>query len=794
MAAMMKGTAGHRGRDVWRHAAVAIIVMVMAGCDATPSPAPHTPPPSAPVSTAAVPNPTPEASTTSGTIEQPDRPPTTTAAQKIRDALAAGTIDEPTSLLYRVFALFGDARLPEEYRGEPEHDRSAVASAHDVFDELPPAIQDQIAPYLLRPSDPASAWSTEPPTASTGTVELAVAHPLPLATHAVSGAPACDGTWMHGQVSPNIPVMIWAQCTGDPAAAAAWWEEARGYMAIHYGPETALMGPPIGDANIPGDRYPDTPETGDGLIDIYLISAFSPSGHPRTFDYGAALAVTIATPPFIGPAGAEADSSYVVVRPGLTGLKLETTIVHEFFHVLQANYNDKGTLDCPVRSLGGCSGLTREYHWFVEASAKWSEEYFLPQGRPVLVYPFWKPFVRTGVGLADTIDLNEYMSFAWPLFMQQESGATKIADAWRAMTGKKGWRAVQAALDGALPFKDHFRDFGVRVLNRELLPGDPISPRFQDPGLDPSFPIDPPGEPRQWPVLLDDLVESMGGPRRTYQYNVPMDFMWTEYFPIEPPPRANKITWDFSAFGPEIDVDAVIRIRGTGWERRKLVQGTNEWCLEKPADAFEEGFLIFSNHDQEPRVITRPFSIVAEEAGCGTPVGTLAYSFLDTAPLVSAPGGSVAIDATVQVRLKANENIGDPYAAMYLNDGSTYGVSEHDHILAPPAPDGCQPQSNATGTPGGALEIDSVVGNTWIDENDKWRLTLGIGLPVHYETDEFWCSLGSSHSSKEGGVTYPECDGIETGSTESTQTFVFDCDFQGTSQSWSVNGTIVINR
>lgn len=790
MHAALSVTARHRRtrKPAW----IVLLALAAAACQAAPSPSPTHQSPQ--VSHGAAESARPTTAPATPTPTAPSFQPST-SAQKIAAALELGEIDGPTSLLYRVFAMFGDPRLPEKFRGEPEHDQLSLALAHEQFDELPPAVQEQIAPFLVRPSDPASTWNTEPvTTGSRGTVLLAAAHQAPSVPSVAVAAPACDGTWMHGRVSSNIPVMIWAQCTGDPAAAAARWEEARGYMAIHYGPVTTLMGDPLLDANVAGDGYADTAETGDGLIDIYLVSAFSPSGHPRDFSYGSALAVTATTPPFVGAPGTEAASSYIVVSPGLTGIQLESTLVHEFFHALQFAHNYRGTYECPVRRLGGCSSPGLEFHWFVEASAKWSEEYFVPRARPALVHPFWSAFVTQGVGLADTVGLNEYASFAWPLFMQQEGGATKIADAWRAMVGKKGWRQLQAALDGAFPFTGHFRDFGVRVFNRELLPGDPVTPRFRSPTLDPTFPTDSPTGYRYDANPLDDLIDPMGGPSRTYRFRSQMDFLWTMYLPIEPPPGARKLTLDFTAFGPEIDVDAIVRIGDTGWERRKLIQGENVWCLDKPLDDFREGFLVFSNHDQTPQVLIRDWAITAEEAGCGVPVGTLVYSFLDTAPLISAPGGSSAINATVQVRLKPNPNISDPYNAMFLNDGSTYGVQVADKVLVPPGPDGCQASSTSIGTPGGALEIDSVVGNTWQDDAGRNRLTLGIDLPVHYETDEFWCSLGSTRGSREGWVTYPACDGIETSSTISTQTFVFNCDVQGTSQAWSVSGTIIINR
>jgi hypothetical protein len=432
----------------------------------------------------------------------------------------------------------------------------------------------------------------------------------------------------------------------------------------------------------------------------------------------------------------------------------------------------------------------------VEASAAWADHYFVPEARGEKDGPYelWRAFVKTERGLSFTDGWNEYVSWSWPLFMQQESDADAIGNAWRNLRGKVGWWEVQRSLDGELSFEQRFDDYAVRVLN-QTLQGNPINPRFRAPRLDPTFPDDSPIDPRLQVEVLEDLAEPMPAPTTRYSYTIRLPSLYSAYLPIVPPAGAHTLRFEFAAFAPEIEVDAIVRI-GDTWERRELPAAETVWCLDNPADAVEEGYLIFSNHDQNPAPLTRPWSITAEEAGCGTPVGTLVYSFLDTAPLSSAPGGSSAIDATVQVRLKRNENIADPYNAMYLNDGSTYGVHTVSKILLPTGVDGCQPSGTSTGTNGGPLAIDSVVGGVWRDENGDNRLGISISLPVHVEASEFWCSLGSTQTTSETTVQYPECDGTETAAaaTPSTQTFVFACTFQGPSQSWSVTGTLIINR
>ena len=84
--------------------------------------------------------------------------PAKTSYQLIDEALAAKRIDGETAHKYRVFAAFGDSRLPSEYRG-----------ANAAF-ELPPEIDEigslletlsattraEVAPFFMRPEEPGS--------------------------------------------------------------------------------------------------------------------------------------------------------------------------------------------------------------------------------------------------------------------------------------------------------------------------------------------------------------------------------------------------------------------------------------------------------------------------------------------------------------------------------------------------------------------------------------------------------------------------------------------------------------
>ena len=51
--------------------------------------------------------------------------------------------------------------------------------------------------------------------------------------------------------------------------------------------------------------------------------------------------------------------------------------------------------------------------------------------------------------------LNQYRSFIWPYFMQQELGAKSVADAWKSTEQANTCQQLMQAVDKQLPFAQH---------------------------------------------------------------------------------------------------------------------------------------------------------------------------------------------------------------------------------------------------------------------------------------------------------------------------------------------------
>ena len=86
------------------------------------------------------------------------RPQQPRAQQIIAEALAAGTIDLHTSLVYRAYAIFHDPRLPEAYRGSgsSREDPLLLDEIREALTMATPEIRTQLEPFTLRPAHEAS--------------------------------------------------------------------------------------------------------------------------------------------------------------------------------------------------------------------------------------------------------------------------------------------------------------------------------------------------------------------------------------------------------------------------------------------------------------------------------------------------------------------------------------------------------------------------------------------------------------------------------------------------------------
>lgn len=810
---------------------ICLVVALVTACDSPrPSPSPSAVAPLATQVAAIETDPLPTASADPEPIASPIEP---TAADLITAAVLAGEIDEPTGYLYRFYATWGDPRLPEAYWAPTGEDLALATTIDDVYARASAEQREVLRPFVVRPSHPDSYWnadadalpsigpSTPPPSDATGSSPPSAARGLRLARAVVlANDPRCThGRWAQRELV-NIPVTIWAHCRVDAAGSTSLGIEAavnrvQRLLNRIWDPMVGNMGPPIPDRFAGATQHRDeAAEVGDGRLDIYLTEApnvpYSPSRGLDSSHSGAFQGSSSPEDPATG-----GSAGYIVMdvarRP--EAMDQEATMAHELFHVLQSAHNSNGTVVCPYPSTrSDCQASQRTHHWFTEASAQWAVHEFLPTHRGY-VYRSFRTFLPSLHALSSTADENEYWSFMWPLFMEQETlrGAGIVGDAWSAIEGKQGWLAVQAALDGQLGFETSFRDFAVRVWNQDLQPGDPIAPRFQHPNLDAAFPTTRPDEaavavPGVPPPILRYKEELELRLDVLDRETIRIPELWAAYYRLILPPDARRLTLNFSGLLPsdKVDVDALVRIRDVGWERRKLDRILTEWCLDKPEEAVEDVILVLSNHSQTPAEHVRgDWTAIATPGGCGTATDSLVFTSRYT---MGSPGDPYysTLRETLSVQLKLKRS---PDGNGYVDDGSTHTASvDTTAFLAGVTGGDCHLDGRGHGGSDGLVRnagggvsagisrefIDPPPGSTADPVAGLYRMSVAASVTVTLNTSETSC-IGTGTSQTSHTVQFPFCEGIEIVGTGGGRLFDFDCVYEGDGLDWSLIGMVRVN-
>jgi hypothetical protein len=477
----------------------------------------------------------------------------------------------------------------------------------------------------------------------------------------------------------------------------------------------------------------------------------------------------------------------MVVDPGAgSDLELKSTIAHELFHVLQYAHNRRGIVYCVDPN---CDDV--EIHWFAEASATWAEHHFVPEARGAPDGPyvrFREGFRSSASGLNFIDHDNEYDSWLWPLFMQQELGDNAVAAAWTAIEGAVGYDAVQAALDSVLGFDDEFREFAVRVWNQQLN-GNPIDPRFNDPRLDPTFPTDQPAAPRSFESFDLDTDS-------TFQETRTAPALWSWYHPFEIVGHHRQLELDLSGASSEFNGDVLLYI-GDQWIRYKLDNAVNKICLDRPDQAAHGGIVVLSNHDQGHDARPISWSARVTEDGCSAVTGSITYQ----SSYDNGNGGTGSESLTATINLQSAPGDAGAYG-QFVNAGSSGSASLSYHTVLPTGPDGCAPTMTGSGTAALGNEQDAITGGLGRPDGTNWVFTVAVSIRIHVEEDQNWCSIGLGHTSFDQAVQVPSCDGTEAapGSIGPLQPsgglireFTIHCSFDRGGTRWTVSGSVHVS-
>lgn len=468
----------------------------------------------------------------------------------IAEALDSGEIDQETAHKYRVFTLFADSRLPDEYKGD---DRDAgermdiLDAAGGALDSFSPATQAELAPFFKRPDEPGS-WITQE-TVPSQTVAQAPSADVPAVTWTTFAA-------VGGKAK------VWAQdrYPGDAAKAQAI---ADALTAKIWPETTGLMGKePKTDAGLPNNG-------GSDAIDFYLVHA------PVDEDGKAWLGVAEAADP---KQSCQLSARYLLVdsdeplgsdtSPGML-----QTVTHEFFHAIQFNF--------PLKA--GC--WHPAYAWFTEASATWSEDYVYPDAQSEQMYArvlLDDPFSPIDVWEAG--GLQQYAAYLLPYYFSRMAHAPGIVrEAWVASKDQvDSVHAIGVALAGLNGWDAVWPEVTLYNWNRE-----PVDD-YRD--------VDD----------LEDGAEPLGGVNEMGSGEVdlsePFDHLSAEYYHFKFLDEARTV--QFKDNGLEayahLHVRALVKVDGQWKEPEDWTEERQKFfCRDLPGQNLEELVIIISNSDGE---------------------------------------------------------------------------------------------------------------------------------------------------------------------------------------------------
>lgn len=285
----------------------------------------------------------------------------------IAQALAAKRISAEQALSYRVFAMFGDSRLPAEFDAAPSElpDHLLLREVSGQLPLLSKATQDLLAPFLIPPIYAESGQAQRLQAPAVTAARLSAGRGRPLADATIN----CFLPQFAGPTRTTEHFKIWGYF-GDGAiggddgkpTSETFTDFIASVVEEIYRKETELFGRvPLSDANEPCNG-------GDGKVDIYLSPLDMAGRMP---------AQTVAY-----PNRCEKVPAYIVVNPIAMTLSMgrasvaspsarnkqrwKSVLAHEFLHVLQFGMDRQAA----------CA----DYKWLDEATATWIIDHVDPQG------------------------------------------------------------------------------------------------------------------------------------------------------------------------------------------------------------------------------------------------------------------------------------------------------------------------------------------------------------------------------------------------------------------------------
>ncbi len=526
----------------------------------------------------------------------PDAP---TSFNLIDQAVANGEIDEETALTYKVFALFEDNRLPDQYKGQSREDLDAdvLSELSSGFNSLSSSAKATLQPFLLPPTAPGSWY------------DLRYSAGASVAAEGPSPTPStieCPSTKYTGVPTENGKAIVWWQ-ERFPEDQAKAEEIAAAIDSEIWSAETGLMGrEPLSDEEF-------TKGVNDGRFDIFLIDME---------DRGETIGFILPATRF-----SECPKTPVFIYINRLNPKLKVTAAHELFHAIQAAVQP---------FLDSCSSL----HWLGESTATWAQDYVYPDDNREHERTTY--FDNPSASLGDTIDDQEYGAYIFFLYLARKYNPNLIAEAW-ARVEQDLFRNV---LNGVIPggFSERWPEFVLYNWNRPPVDfyeqWDGVTAGAASRGLNaPQI-----GQPEAKEFVN---IELQGGSEAKYEPQYPqLRDLTAQYYHFkvtDPAVKLVEVANPYDSPSQWVNVQALILLAGEDWKVEDWTGSTgHSYCLDQTDSHLEEIVIIVSNSHWDtgsPYLspeFTHPLAIASDSCGW-TGSTTYTRSWSGTSAAATAP-------------------------------------------------------------------------------------------------------------------------------------------------------------
>jgi hypothetical protein len=392
---------------------------------------------------------------------------TPSSIDNIQAALDAGEVDEETAVEYKVFAVFGDPRLPQAYLGhdDPLH-VPATTVMFDVFArfaQFSAETQGVLRPFMMHPFAEGSWYQQRLANESLQPAGVfpSTCPPTPTPTPSPSPTPAPSPTVApSGSPVPPLP----AEFIPDPAkfdgAASAsgkykiWWFKTNPEYEARARKVLTVLDGGIHDAVVDvlgREPLDDTGLTfGDGpAIDIFYLEMRAPV-------LGLALPLNWTT---LGAVGKKTPSAIVIngcFRRLDAGVDwLELTVAHEVFHAGHLAFDYAGTQPITEQSIS-------QLFWLLESTSKWFEDYRYPNSNENQ-HGWDDLFINPDDRIDDPAKDRMYAGYIWFFYLTRQYGPDVIQSLFEKRETMTHYPAMDAAIPGGWHLNYH--DFALELLN-----------------------------------------------------------------------------------------------------------------------------------------------------------------------------------------------------------------------------------------------------------------------------------------------------------------------------------------